>query len=107
MTPSSPFDLGVEIRIEWRSSVLNSEISRTANVTTAPTGTYSQFALNFAVPASADTARCVYAIQTFGGDGPTHNGSVFVDDASFVPAPATFALAMGGMGMVGLRRRRA
>ena len=107
MTPSNPFDLGVEFRIEWRNSVSNTEVSRTPNMTTAPTGTYSLFSLNAAVPAGADTARCVYAIQTFGGDGPTHNGVVYIDDASFVPAPASFALAMGAIGMAGLRRRRA
>lgn len=106
MTTSSPLDLGIEFRIEWRNSVSNTEITRTPNMTTIPTGVYTEFSLNSAVPAGADTARCVYAIQTFGG-GPTHNGVVFVDDASFIPAPTTFALAMGGMGMVSLRRRRA
>ena len=106
MTTSNPLDLGIEFRIEWRNSVSNTEINRTPNMTTIPTGAYTEFSLNSVVPAGADTARCVYAIQTFGG-GPTHNGVVYVDDASFVPAPTTFALAMGGMGMVGLRRRRA
>lgn len=106
MTPSSPFDVGVEFRIEFRNSVSNTEVFRTPNMTTAPTGTYSEFSLSFAVPAGADTARAVYAIQSFGGL-PTNTGAVYVDDASFIPAPTTFALAMGGMGMVSLRRRRA
>ena len=104
MTTSNPFDVVVEVRIEWRNSVSNTEITRTPNMTPALTGAYTLFALNSVVPAGADTARCVYAIQTF-TDNATHNGVVFVDDASFIPAPTTFAMAMCGMGMLGRRRR--
>jgi hypothetical protein len=107
MSPSNPLDLGVEIRIEWRNSVSNTEISRTPNSTPVPTNVYTQFSLPATVPAGVDIARVVYAIQTFGG-GPTHNGSVFVDDTSFevVPEPATIGLVgLGAIGCVTLGRR--
>ena len=89
MTPSSPLDLGVEVRIEWRNSVSNSEISRTPNLTPIPGGAYSQFSITATVPPGANSARVVYAIQTFGGE-PSNNGTVYVDDASFggQPTPA-------------------
>jgi hypothetical protein len=108
MTPSSPLDLGVEIRIEWRNSVSNTEISRTPNLTTPPTDVYTQFNLPSTVPAGADTARVVYAIQTFGPE-PTNTGTVYVDDTSFdiVPEPATATLlCLGGLALTGMRRRR-
>jgi len=107
MSPSNPLDVGVEVRIEWRNSVSDTEISRTPNSTPVPTNAYTQFFLPATVPAGVDTARVVYAIQTFGG-GATHNGIVFVDDASFdvVPEPATIGLF--GIALVassGIRRR--
>ena len=107
-TPSSPLDLGVEARIEWRSSVGNNEISRTPNLTTAPTSDYSQFMLSGVAPAGADLARVVYAIQTFGGE-PTNTGTVFVDDVSFaVPEPASVGLAaIAGIALLATRRRQA
>jgi len=40
-TPSSPLDVGVEIRIEWRDSVANTEVARTPNLTVAPGASYS------------------------------------------------------------------
>jgi hypothetical protein len=107
-TPSNPFDVGVEIRIEWRNSVSNSEISRTPNLTPVPTGAYSLFSLNATVPAGADTARLVYAIQSFGG-GPTHDGLAYVDDMSFavVPEPSTALLVLAGaFALVAVRNRR-
>src|ERR1041384_986322 len=42
-TPSSPLSLGVEVRIEWRNSGSNTEISRTPNATPIPGAAYSQF----------------------------------------------------------------
>ncbi len=107
-TPSNPLDLGVEARIEWRSSVGNNEISRTPNLTTPPTSDYTQFMLSGVAPAGADTARVVYAIQTFGGE-PTNNGTVFVDDVSFaVPEPASVGLAaIAGIALLATRRRQA
>jgi hypothetical protein len=107
-TPSSPLDLGVEARIEWRNSGSNSEISRTPNLTTPPTSDYSQFMLSGVAPAGADSARVVYAIQTFGGE-PTNTGTVFVDDVSFVvPEPASVGLAViAGIALLATRRRQA
>lgn len=106
-TPSTPLDLGVEFRIEWRDSVNDVEISRTPNSTSAPTSNYSLFSLSAAVPAGADLARVVYAIQTF---GPGNNGIVFVDDVSFgvVPEPSSVALlGLGGLAaLFAVRRRR-
>src|SRR3954452_8728717 len=63
-TPSNPFDVGVEFRIEWRNSVTDLEVGRTPNSTTNPGATYSQFSLTAAVPVGANTARVVYAIQS-------------------------------------------
>jgi PEP-CTERM motif-containing protein len=108
MTPSSPLDLTVEMRIEWRNSVSNTEISRTANFNPVPgLNEYTQADLISTVPAGVDIARVVYAIQTFSG-GPTNNGIVFVDDAFFdmVPEPATgMLLGLGAIGSVIFGRR--
>jgi len=102
-------DLDNEQRIEWRNSVSNTEISRTPNLvsTSSITSDYTLFSLSATVPAGVDTARAVYAIQTFSG-GPTNTGTVLVDDASFtaVPEPATVSIVcIGALGLV-LRRRR-
>lgn len=102
---TSILDVGVEFRIEWRDAV--GEIGRTPNSTTAPTpgAGYQEFSLTAMAPAGAEFARVVYAIQTFGGDGPTNSGSIWVDDMSFVPAPGSLALlGLGGLAMA--RRRR-
>lgn len=115
MTPSVPLDLGIEFRIEWRNSTLDVEVARTPNSTTSPSGQYEQFLLSAAAPVGADTARVVYAIQTFGIE-PTNNGVVYVDDMWFsseppgsglpaVPEPASVALV--GLGVVALVGRRA
>ena len=104
MTPSNPLDVGVEVRIEWRDSVSNTEISRTPNFTPVPGSAYSLFSINEMVPAGADTARLVYAIQTFGGDGPSNTGEIYIDDASFVPEPSSLALLGLAAGLL-IRRR--
>ena len=104
---SAVLDVGIEFRIEWRDSVGNLEISRTANMTAAPgSSAYELFSLTSTVPAGADSARAVYAIQTFGGDGPTNSGTVYLDNMSFVPAPSALGLLAAG-GLVAARRRRA
>ena len=82
MTPSTTFGGGVEIRIEWRDSVSNTEISRTPNITTEPSDTYTQFSLSAEAPTGADTARIVYALQSFSG-GAVRSGTAYVDDVEF------------------------
>jgi hypothetical protein len=105
MTTTRPLGLAPEIRIEWRNSTSGSEVARTANLNPAPGDQYTPFTLSATVPAGADVARVVYAIQSFGPE-PTNNGTVFVDDVSFVPEPAT-PLLFGLAGLVlTLRRRR-
>jgi hypothetical protein len=109
-TPTSPtnFGLGIEYRIEWRNSVSNTEVGRTPNSTTpAATDVYSPFSLTATVPPGADTARVVYAIQTFGGEpNPTNTGTIYLDDVSFTVIPEPSALALAGLGALGLLRRR-
>lgn len=108
-TTSSPLDLGVEIRIEWRDSIANVEVSRTPNSTPVPSASYSAFGFTGLVPAGADTARIVYAIQSF-GTAPLGNGTVYVDDMSFtvVPEPTTLTLlGLGGLALIAARRQRA
>ncbi|TWU29358.1 PEP-CTERM sorting domain-containing protein [Bythopirellula polymerisocia] len=92
---------GSEIRIEWRDSVANTEISRTPNLAPVIGSTYEEFIVSATVPAGANSARVVYAIQSFGG---ALNQQVFVDDVNFnvqgVPEPASLAIA--GLCLVGL-----
>jgi len=106
-TPSSPLNAGVELRIEWRNAT--SEVSRTPNSTPVPSAAYSAFSLTATAPAGADTARVVFAIQSF-STAPLGNGSVFVDDLSFeaVPEPSGAALlGLSGLLLANRRRQRA
>ncbi len=107
-TTTTPLDLDAEVRIEWRNSGTDTEVSRTPNFLPVITTDYAPFELTANVPAGADTARLVYAIQTFTG-GPTNNGTVFLDDmrAAIVPEPASALIAgCGLLGLLGLARRR-
>jgi hypothetical protein len=103
---SLPYNLVSELRIEWRSSTGGNEVSRTPNVLTPAIDVYTPIA---PVPAGADTARVVYAVQSFTNTGLPDLGTVFVDDASLtvVPEPATLALAaLSGLGLLAVHRRR-
>lgn len=97
---------GSEIRIEWRNVDTNTEISRTPNLTTSPVGSgYEEFIVASTIPAGANAARLVYAIQSFGG---ANNQTVYVDDVNFniagVPEPTAALLAL--LGLAPLFRRR-
>ena len=108
-TTSTPLDVGVEVRIEWRNSVSNIEISRTPNLTPIPGAVYLPFSLTAAVPTGADTARVVYAIQSF-STAPRGNGTVYMDDISLsvVPEPSAALLFGGGcLALITMRRRLA
>lgn len=105
---SGGVDGGTEIRIEWRDSVNDVEIARTGNLVPTLSDQYSEFVLSDVVPAGADTARVVYAIQSFGAGVPQ---GVFVDDTNFnvagVPEPSTIALVgLSGVALLALRRRK-
>jgi hypothetical protein len=106
-TTSAPFGPGAEFRIEWRNAAGNNEVGRTLNFDPGLTTDYTPFTLTETVPAGADLARVVYAIQTFGGT--TNSGEVFLDDFSItaIPEPTTLALAgLTGLVMLAAGRRR-
>ncbi len=105
---SSPLNLGVEVRIEWRNSVSGNEVGRTPNLTPIPGTIYLPFSLTTAVPVGADTARLVYAVQSF-STAPLGDGTVYLDEVSFsvVPEPSSaLLLGVGCMALVALRQRR-
>lgn len=95
---------GVEMRIEYRDSVANAEVARTANLVPTLSADYELVTLSDTVPAGADTARVVFAIQSFGAGVPQ---TVFVDDASVVlPEPSSLALiGLAGVLAAAARRR--
>lgn len=92
---------GIEIRIEWRDSVNDVEISRTPNFVPTPGTSYEFFQVTDTVPAGADSARVVYAIQSFGG---ALNQRILVDDVAVTPEPAS--LVALGLGVLAVIRRR-
>ncbi len=50
---------GIEIRIEWRDSVTDTETARAANLAPIVGSSYEMFSLSGIVPTGADTARVV------------------------------------------------
>jgi hypothetical protein len=102
---TSPLNLGTEIRIEWRDSVMDKEVARTANLTPVATADYTKFVLGTSAPATANIARVVYAIQSF-STNPLGNGTVFIDDFSVVvPEPTSVCLlGLGALGLIGFAR---
>ena len=82
---STPLDVGVEVRIEWRDSISDTAVI-SINSTPIPTSLYTLFTFPAVSPVGADSARVFYSIQTFGPE-PTDTGTVFVDDASFTVGP--------------------
>lgn len=112
----TPANYTSEVRIEWRNSVSDAEITRTPNLLPVSEAAYSKFVLPSIVPAGADTARAVYALATF-GTPPQGGGTVFIDDFSFefdedpfpprIPEPATgMLIGMSVIGLAGVRRRK-
>src|SRR3954470_17888943 len=96
----NPAEYVSEARFEWRNSVSNTEVSRNQILPIAGAA-YTPFSLSFAAPAGADTARVVYAVQTFSDTGTTNNAGVFVDDVSLTQAPEPSSLALLGLGAIG------
>jgi len=79
---TTPVYEGAEIRIEWRDSTSDTEVGRTPNYTQGTAnGVFERFSLSGIAPAGADTARVVYAIQSFSAESW---GKSFVDDVSLL-----------------------
>jgi hypothetical protein len=103
----NPASYVTEVRFEWRNSGSNTEVSRNQILPIAG-AQYTPFAFTAVAPAGADTARVVYAIQTFTDTGVVNTGDVFVDDLSVtrVPEPSTIMLAgLAGLALLRMRRR--
>jgi hypothetical protein len=99
---------GIEMRMEYRNSASNVEISRTVNATPVSLGAdYEKFSITGIVPTAADTVRAVYAIQSFGG---VKSQRIYLDDASLtkvVPEPTSlYLLVIGIAGLAAAANRR-
>jgi hypothetical protein len=97
----------IEIRIEWRDSVGDAEVARTANSTPSPGAAYENFSIAHTAPAGADLARVVYAAQSFGGS-PTAQVNIddFTVSGSTVPEPSgAVLLSLGALGFFARRKR--
>jgi hypothetical protein len=102
-TPSTPFDVAVEMRIEWVNAS-GSVFLRTPNLTTKPTDSYASVSLSGFAPPGAEFARLVYAIGSFGPE-LTNTGTVFVDDMFFSVVPEPSSLGLFGFTALALGRR--
>ena len=100
-------DVGIEYRIEWLNAA-GGEVSRDQLTATTFGTPYSQFTVGGVAPAGAVVGRAVIALQSFQGGT---QGLVRIDDTSFtgpaaIPEPTALAmLGLGGLGLV-VRRRR-
>jgi hypothetical protein len=101
-TTSSSLDVVVEVYIQWWNSVSQSTISFSPFLHPVPTSQYTPFTMASVVPAGADTASVVYALQI------GTSGTVFVDDMSFVvPEPSTLSIGLfAAVAGLSLQRRR-
>ncbi|MEL7483126.1 MAG: PEP-CTERM sorting domain-containing protein [Planctomycetota bacterium] len=97
-----------EYRIEWKDAggaFIGGQFDLNTNLDAGLTSSFQPFSLTATAPAGAATGTVVIAVQTFGSAAP-FEGFIQIDDASFIPAPATAAL-MGLGGLAAARRRRA
>lgn len=97
-----------EYRIEWKDAggnFIGGQFDLNTNLDAGLTSTFAPFSLTATAPAGAATGTVVVAVQTFGSAAP-YEGFIQLDEASFIPAPASAAL-LGLGGLAAARRRRA
>ncbi|MEL6795878.1 MAG: hypothetical protein AAFO89_03550 [Planctomycetota bacterium] len=97
-----------EYRIEWKDaggSFIGGQFDLNTNLDAGLSSDFQPFSLTATAPAGAATGTVVIAVQTFGSAAP-FEGFIQIDDASFIPAPASAAL-LGLGGLAAARRRRA
>ncbi|TWT85345.1 hypothetical protein Pla123a_01520 [Posidoniimonas polymericola] len=92
-----------EIRVEWRDSVAGVEVSRTPNLSPMLSTDFEEFIVSAEIPAGADSARLVYAIQSFGG---VLTQQVFVDDVNFNYAPEPVSAGLAALALLSVVARR-
>ena len=101
--------MGAEFRIEYTDAggaFVDGQFAHNIDITGSLTEQYQLFNNSSVAPVGAVDLKVVFAAQTFGaGDNV---GTVYVDDASLVvPEPAAISLlGLGGLALVGIRRRR-